>query len=211
MSGGDGLGLLALLMLGAVLLIFGVMVSLGWLLGWGVARMVGAPPRTQRRAGGITALMGMAGGAVIVAAVFYADAWSPPIMLDVHTPRGFSQPSVMLLENPRLPNGLAFQGIAIPFVQRRAIINVPANGVVYVNDLSPLTVDVGYTLGRVTAAGDGQTAVPATVLVLPPPEGSHARRFVYIVPQGAADDVQIGMDHPRQSGAMLRARTGGTL
>ena len=153
--------------------------------------------------------MGMAGGAVIVAAVFYPDEWTPQIMLDVRTPRGFTQPSVMLLENPRLPNGLAFQGMAIPFVQRRVIIDVPANGVVYVNDLSPLTVDVRYSLGRVTTGGDDRTAVPATVLVLPPPEGSHSRRFVYIVPQGAADDVQIGMDDPRHSGAMLRARIGG--
>ena len=43
MAGGDGLGDLFLLMVGAVLLMFVAMIGLGWLLGWGMARMVGAP------------------------------------------------------------------------------------------------------------------------------------------------------------------------
>ena len=44
MAGGDGLGGLFLLMVGGVLLMFVAMIGLGWLLGWSLARMVGAPP-----------------------------------------------------------------------------------------------------------------------------------------------------------------------
>lgn len=132
MSGGDGMGGLAL----AILVVIGAII----LAGLGIAIVLGRLlARRLKLSSGGTALtiaaLGLAGlgiGAVVVAATFFETTFSPPPTLRFNLPSGFAHKWVILLEDTSAPREIVWRGFEGPFSGVSAEIDVPANGVLRV-------------------------------------------------------------------------------
>jgi hypothetical protein len=123
--------LLILIVLGGLLL--GVLLgrSLARRLGWSGAKMLLATL-------GLGAI-GVVGGVLVVIATFRQDIWAPPRQVTFNAPPGFTQDWVILLQDRRLGSTqLVWQGVEIPFVGKKTVIDVPPSGIVRVRDLSEL-------------------------------------------------------------------------
>jgi hypothetical protein len=83
--------------------------------------------------------IGSGGGILVVIATFYEDTWAPPPQVTLNVPPGFRQDWLILLEDPKGPTHLVWEGVEIPFFGKKTSIDVPASGIVRVRDLSDLS------------------------------------------------------------------------
>lgn len=161
--GGDQAGGLALAIgLVMLLMVVGGLVLFA-LLGRVLARRIA--PERPRLVMALTALVGAGLGWLLVIATFYESSWSPPPQLHLATAPGFDRP-VVILEDPRAPLELAWQGGALPFTTARAEINVPPSGIVRVRDLGPAggnaMLAVTWPDGRASPGAGGGPGPPGT-------------------------------------------------
>jgi hypothetical protein len=83
-------------------------------------------------------VIGVGGGILVVIATFYEDMWAPPPQVTLNVPPGFRQDWLILLEDPKSSAQVVWEGVKIPLFEKKAVIDVPASGIVRVRDLSEL-------------------------------------------------------------------------
>lgn len=193
--GGDhasGLGLiLGIIML---LMIVGGLVLFA-LIGRALARRI-APGR-PRLVMALTALVGAGLGWLLVMATFYESSWSPPPQLRLTTASGFDGP-VVILEDPRAPQSLDWQGGTLPFTTPTAALSVPPSGIVRVRDLGPAGGNALLTVlwpdGRFSpgvGGGPGPSGTGAvSYLVVERPEAPYPGVLMMAEPPAVAAYVQ---------------------
>lgn len=134
--GRDGELALAIFIVMFLLVLGGLL--LGGLLGWTMARRFGwSRNKLLLITLGLGAI-GSGGGILAVIATFYEDMWAPPPQVTLNVPPGFTQGWFVLLEDPKSSAKLEWEGLAIPLVTKKTVIDVPASGIVRVRDLSAL-------------------------------------------------------------------------
>ena len=203
--GGDHAGALGLLIGGVMLLMAVGSVAVAWLAGWGVARLLGAPPKTRRVAGLMTGALGLLVGLAMIASTFFVNSWSPPVLLDLRVPADFAHETVILLEDPTISDANQSTGGGLPFSQRRITLAVPASGVVRVADFGPFLRDGTYPPQvRMSNHPDHNYYADAN----PPPKGDRATQLMYIVSMDAPYETRFALQDPAVSAQMIRERTG---
>jgi hypothetical protein len=177
MVGGDQMDGLAQLQ--AVLMVLIVLggVALFALAGRALARK-STPPRRRL----VSALMGLAGAGlawILVLWTFYPASWSPPTRLRLAIAPGFDAPVVILLEDPRASQAVAWRGGALPFTAATAQISVPPSGIARIRSFGPMAerlyADVTWSDGRQGfTLGGGNVGPPGTganaYLIIEPPD-----------------------------------------
>ena len=139
--GGDGMGSLALAILGLMaLMLAGLALAFG-AVGWVAAKRLGWHGGRRRALIAGLALLGMAGGWLWANATFYESKFDPPPELIVRTAPGFAEPWAILLEDPVNGVPLVWRGGIRPFDAPKAEIAVPKGGVLRIRDF-------GQTRGR---------------------------------------------------------------
>ncbi len=176
---GDGMGALAVLILGAMVLLLAGGALIGWLVGRMATR--GTTPGRRRAIIGATTLIGLVAGGLAVTATFYESTWAPPPQARVAVPAGFAHEWAFVLEDPKAPTTLIWAGSNRPFAGWRTDVAMPPSGVLRVRDL-------GVLKGR----GDAQVvwsdgAVSTGMGGGPGPDGTGALSYVAFDRGGAPD------------------------
>lgn len=187
MGGDQGNGLAMAIGIVMILMVLGAVAAF-FLIGRAIARRVA--PRRRGPVIAATMVLGVVAGWMAVTATFYESTWSPPPSLRLVTAPGFSQPRVILLEDPRSTQSLAVRESRLPFMATVAEVDVPASGIVRVRDLSAVAgrMDLGVQWSD-GMQGFGAGGGPA-------PPGTGARSYLLIPHPNAAtppgDLVQAG-------------------
>jgi hypothetical protein len=182
--GGDGLnGLAAAIAVAALALLLGG-AALGFALARGVGRAKGWTGARTRAVASLAAAAGLALGGLAVVATFFESTFEPPPRLELAVPAGYAHVWTVLLEDPRAPDALRWEGASLPFAQRRAALAVPPSGIVRVRDLGDARgrgdLDVRWSDGHVANGIGGG----------PAPEGTGATAYV------AVDRAEPGASGP---------------
>ncbi len=189
MSGGDGMGGLALAIFAAmVAMVVGAIVVLGGG-SFLIARLAGATLGRALAVGALGALVGVGIGLLAVTATFYESTFSPPPAVRFELAPGADPRWIVLLEDPQRGAPLAWSGVRAPFLGRTATVAVPASGIARVKSLSGLA-------GSADAAAiwpDGATSVGFAGGPAPP--GANAAQFCAWTKEpweGPGDELPMG-------------------
>lgn len=120
-----------------ILIVLGGLLS-GVLLGRILARRLGWSGAKRLLAILGLGVIGVGGGVLVVIANFYESTWAPPRQVVLNVPPDFTQNSVLLLQDRKGSAQLVWEGVEIPFLGKRTVIDVPPSGIVRVRDLSAL-------------------------------------------------------------------------
>ena len=181
--GGDGMGGMALAILIAMLLMLAVGFGVAFMIGRGIARKLGGKAGLWGLGAG---LGGIGLAALAITATFYESSWSPPPRLELRVPAGYAHDWTIILEDRTAPRSLNWSSSALPFVQCKATLNIPASGVVRVKSLGKaggtINLDVRWSDGAwYSSIGGG-----------PAPAETGAQTYIMV-------DHNIGNGLPSQS------------
>jgi hypothetical protein len=165
MSGGDGLGGLAVAIFIAMALIVSIAVGVAFLIARLLTKRIVNRNARWLATIGIVA-MGLVIGGLAVVATFFESKWSPPDEITFRLPPNFNHPSVYLIEDNRATQSLEWRGVNLPLMSRSASIDVPASGVVRVKSLNMPEIiqlpNASFSNGE-RSTGSFSTPAPATV------------------------------------------------
>lgn len=164
MMGGDGAGGLALAIgIAMIVMVLGGLALFAFV---GRALTRRSSPGRRRLVTILMALVGLVLGWLLVVATFYESGWSPPPRLTLTAPPGFDAPVVILLEDNRAPQTLAWQGGGLPFSAATAELVIPPSGVARVRSLGPAAgrgdLEVVWADGRPSPGAGGGPGPPGT-------------------------------------------------
>jgi hypothetical protein len=169
--GGDGMGGMALAILIAMLLMLAFGFGLALLSARGIARRVGGKSGLWGLGAG---LGGLALATLAITATFYESTWAPPPRLELSVPAGYAHDWTIILEDRTATRTLTWSRSALPFVQSKATLNIPASGVVRVQSLGKaggiVNLDVRWSDGAWYSSIGGGRA----------PAGTGARTYIMV-------------------------------
>lgn len=143
------------------------------------------PPR-RRLVSALMALVGAGLAWLLALWCFSPASWSPPPRLSLTAAPGLDAPVVILLEDPRATQTVAWRGGALPFTATAAEVSVPPSGVARIRSFGPMAdnlhAEVTWSDGRTAyVAGGGR----------PGPPGTGARAYLIIEPPDAPPEAHI--------------------
>ena len=138
--GGDGMSGLALAITLAICGIIATGLLLFFFIGRNLGRRFNLGHGGRLLTGIVGAVLGLGLGLLAVTATFYESQWMPPPQVTFKLPAEFTHRWVFLLEDPSSRNELIWHGSEwLPFQGMTTETDMPANGVLRVRSLGPLS------------------------------------------------------------------------